>query len=88
MLWALTRHYKQALQKRSKSKAVVHKKTFGLFAQPKKFHSRTMLFFCQARVKNQHSKFRIFFTGQGGKVSLVKILFPQLREACFEATKI
>ena len=27
------------------------------------------------------SKFCSFFTGQGGKVSLVKILFPQLREA-------
>ena len=34
------------------------------------------------------SKFCSFFTGQGGKVSLVKILFPQLREACFKATKI
>ena len=37
--------------------------------------------------ENKYSKFRIFFTGQGGKVSLVKILFPQLRKASFNAKK-
>ena len=88
MLWAQDTSLLTGTSKKVEIKGRCTKETFGLFAQPKKFHSRTMLFFCQARVKNQHSKFRIFFTGQGGKVSLVKILFPQLREACFEATKI
>ena len=88
MLWAQDTSLLTGTSIKVEIKGRCTKETFGLFAQPKKFHSRTMLFFVKPAQENKYSKFRIFFTGQGGKVSLVKILFPQLREACFEATKI
>ena len=83
MLWALTRHHKQALQKRSKSKVVVHKKTFGLFAQPKKFHSRTMLFSRDARERKQIFKNSAFLHWPRQKGFVSRNLVPQLRKASF-----
>ena len=66
----INRHFK----KRSKAKAIAQK-PLVFFAQSKKVHSRTMLFFLKSGKENKYSKCCPFLTGQGRKVSLVKYFF-------------